>query len=75
MPDPRRKRCKECNRRESEVGAISWQGYCGECGIARLTANVHEMHERRGPNFDTWRRSMAACVGGVLLDDVLPPSS
>jgi hypothetical protein len=24
-----------------------------------------------GPGFERWRRAMAACVGGVLLDDLL----
>ena len=32
--------------------------------------NVAQMMNRSGPNFDKWRRSMAASVGGVLLDDV-----
>jgi hypothetical protein len=35
-----------------------------------VAANIEQMMDRRGPNFDKWRRSMAACVGGVLLDDV-----
>jgi hypothetical protein len=74
MPDIRRKRCRLCNRHEREIGLLSWQGYCGDCGIELLTENVHQMHDRRGPNFDRWRRAMAASVGGVLVDDVLPPS-
>lgn len=73
MPDNRRKTCRVCRRRECEVGALSWNGYCETCGIDLLTDNVHQMIDRRGPNFDRWRRSMALCVGGVLLDDVLPP--
>ena len=35
-----------------------------------MDSNVAQMMDRRGPNFDKWRRSMAASVGGVLLDDV-----
>lgn len=73
MPDSRRKTCRVCRRRVSECGELSWQGYCGECGLELLASNVHQMHDRRGPNFDRWRRAMALCVGGVLLDDVLPP--
>jgi hypothetical protein len=28
------------------------------------------MHYHRGPYFERWRRAMAACVGGVLLEDL-----
>lgn len=34
-----------------------------------LTSNVVQMVEHRGPNFELWRQRMAACVGGVILDD------
>ena len=33
-----------------------------------------QLHTHDGPWFDHWRRAMAASVGGVLIDDVLPPS-
>lgn len=69
MPDPTRKRCRVCGRHESEVGPISWSGKCAEHGVEALTENIVQMHARRGPNFDRWRRAMAACVGGVLIDD------
>ena len=32
--------------------------------------NVAQMYARTGPNWNKWRRSMAACVGGVLVDDL-----
>jgi hypothetical protein len=38
--------------------------------MTELRENVLQMHARRGPNWARWRRSMAACVGGVLLDDL-----
>lgn len=28
----------------------------------------HEIRSKSGPTFARWRRNMAACVGGVLLD-------
>lgn len=28
-----------------------------------------DLHYHRGPTFEKWRRAMAACVGGQLLDD------
>jgi hypothetical protein len=31
--------------------------------------NVGAMRSRSGPTWAKWRRSMAACVGGSLLDD------
>jgi hypothetical protein len=74
MPDTRRKTCRICGRHINEVGPLSWTGLCPDDSVAELTDNVHQMIGRRGPNFDKWRRSMAACVGGVLIDDVLPPA-
>ena len=69
MPDSRRARCKVCKRHRDEVGLLTWRGYCAEHAAEALESNIDQMHARRGPNFDRWRRSMAACVGGVLLDD------
>jgi hypothetical protein len=40
------------------------------CGDERRDANNLGLHFKHGPAFAHWRRSMAACVGGVLLDDV-----
>lgn len=53
-----------------DVGPISWRGLCSECADRRLVANVTQLHEHHGEAFDSWRRSMAACVGGVLIEDV-----
>jgi hypothetical protein len=41
-----------------------------ECGRARREENILGLHYKTGPAFIRWRRSMAACVGGVLIDDV-----
>jgi len=43
---------------------------CTDCGTERLARNVLGISEHRGPEFQRWRRAMAASVGGVLLDDV-----
>ena len=31
---------------------------------------VTQLRNHSGPHFDHWRKQMAACVGGVLLDEV-----
>jgi hypothetical protein len=71
MPQHARATCRNCSRHKSEVGPISWRGYCGECGPALQDARLDDLHHHRGPYFKAWRRSMAASVGGVLVDDVL----
>jgi hypothetical protein len=71
MGDLRRKSCKGgCDRTVAEVGELSWNGYCFECGQAKREANIRQLAAHRGPWFDHWRRRTAASVGGVLLDDV-----
>jgi hypothetical protein len=72
MPDARRKFCKECGRHVDEVGPLSWSGLCSDHSKERLVSNIDQMHSRSGPNFQKWRRSMAASVGGVILDDLTP---
>jgi hypothetical protein len=69
MGDDRRVRCTKCGGHVSEVGGISWSGQCVQCWNESLVSNVHQMRTRSGPNWKKWRRSMAASVGGVLLDD------
>jgi hypothetical protein len=52
------------------VGEISWSGLCIGCAQEGLTMNVAQMYARTGPNWKKWRRAMAGCVGGVLLEDM-----
>jgi len=73
MPSDRRRNCQVCGRHENEVGPISWRGKCGVCGPAVFNAANDDLHYHRGPTFALWRRRMAECVGGLLLDDLLPP--
>jgi predicted RNA-binding Zn-ribbon protein involved in translation (DUF1610 family) len=68
---PRIEHCRCCGSRV-DPGTLSDQKLCPSCGIERLTENVHGLREHSGPAFERWRRAMAASVGGVLLDDVLP---
>lgn len=49
---------------------MTWNGYCIEDAKLAVESNVAQMQARSGPNFTRWRRSMAASVGAVLLDDV-----
>lgn len=69
MSSDRRTTCQVCGKHESEVGPISWRGKCAADSTAALYSNIEQMMRRSGPNFDRWRRSMAACVGGAILDD------
>lgn len=71
MPDGRRVTCRICGRHANEAGAISWRGKCSECAERIELEALDDLHYHRGPVFAQWRRSVAASVGGVLLDDVL----
>lgn len=72
MPDYRRRNCarspRGCGKHESEVGPISWQGLCENCGRTRMNENVDQMEARTGPNFTLWRRQMVASAYPELLD-------
>ena len=70
MPDPRRTTCQSCGRHKEECGPISWAGLCMDCAKARLTENIVGIATMSGEPAKRWRRSMAASVGAVLLDDV-----
>jgi hypothetical protein len=70
MGDRRRARCQRCNGHRDDVGEISWSGLCIGCAQEGLTMNVAQMYARTGPNWKKWRRAMAGCVGGVLLEDM-----
>ncbi len=63
-------RCKVCGKRGVDGDRISQTGLCGEHARERLLDNIEQMHHRSGPNFQRWRRAMAACVGGVLAEDL-----
>lgn len=70
MPDRTRKHCRVCGKHKDEVGAISWSGNCAKCAMLKLEYNVLSIHTRSGEPFKEWRRSVAASVGAVLLDDL-----
>ena len=69
-PDHRRAFCQRCRRHRNEAGDISWDGLCDRCYRSAVYSNIEQMMDRSGPNFDKWRRSMAASVGGIILDDL-----
>lgn len=68
MPRLDYKTCKRCKRKSSEVGELSHQRLCSDCGAANLIENVMDLVNHSGPNFARWRIAIAASVGGVLLD-------
>lgn len=56
-----RANCKRCRRHKSEVGAITWEGYCAPCGKEIYVANLDQLHEKDGPFYLHWaRRSFMA---------------
>lgn len=61
--------CKVCGRTADEVGGISATGLCQEHSIERLTDNLIGLTTKSGEPWRKWRESMAACVGGVLMDE------
>lgn len=62
--------CRCCGKHKSEVGEISWAGYCGTCGPAIREAQNDDMHYHRGPYLLQWRRATATSVGAILLEDL-----
>lgn len=72
MPDYRRRTCRRCGKRDTEVGAISWRGLCVGCATTAVAENVIGLHTKTGVPLRRWRRGMAASVGAVLLDDIAP---
>jgi hypothetical protein len=69
MGRPDYKFCRICGRHAREVGELSHTRLCEECSATQLASNVVQMIGRTGPNWRRWRRGMAGCVGGVLLDE------
>lgn len=70
--------CKSCGRHADDVGPISWERYCSQCGQEQRDANLDQLVAKSGPYFDRWRASMAACVGAVIptrSSDLAPSSS
>lgn len=71
MGDATRASCKRCGGHRDDVGEISWEGYCRPCGRAVLHANNEQMVDRRGPNWNRWRRGMILAAGGAITDPKL----
>lgn len=70
MGQRRYARCKACRRHRDEVGELSHQRLCEECGRRRFDANQHDLTNHSGAGLLEWRRGVAASVGAVLLDDL-----
>jgi hypothetical protein len=48
---------------------MSARGKCFACGHARQYAAIEEISLHQGPQFQHWRRRMAASVGAVFPED------
>ncbi len=64
--------CHGCERHVSECGKLSARYKCKDCGDGNHIAEVHQMRAHNGPYWQHWRKRMAACVGGVLVDERHP---
>ena len=63
----RRNTCRVCGASWPYV-YISARGLCPDHTKMRQDENLRQLRERSGPYFKRWRESMAACVGGSLVD-------
>ena len=70
MADPRRKTCRLCGKHASEVGPITWGGYCIEHGLAVKESNARQLHAHNGPAFKHWRERTIAALGAVPSEKV-----
>lgn len=52
--------CRGCRRKVSDPDVLSHAGYCGDCGPARMAANVRALQAGTGPEYDRWLRATAA---------------
>lgn len=64
--------CRRCGRDVEECGPLSARYRCAECGEGEMIYNVRELKAHAGPRFHRWRRGVAAGVGAILPEDVLP---
>jgi hypothetical protein len=58
-----------CGRHVDECGRLSARYKCADCGLGRMVDNIGQMIEHGGPNFERWRRRVAASVGAAFPDD------
>ena len=63
------KSCRHCGVKQADGFSISATGQCEPCSERVLLDNIEQMAARSGPNFERWRRRMAASVGAILPDD------
>lgn len=62
--------CRGCGREREPDERFSARGKCADCRVRRMVDNVCGLHGHTGPEFLRWRRSVAASVGGILLEDI-----
>ena len=72
MPNYARKRCVICGKHASEVGPISWNGYCAEHGMALLEENIVGIATRSGPAHRRRLRGLERYLERERLDDRAP---
>jgi hypothetical protein len=59
-----------CGKHVTEVGPISWGGLCTACGKRKFHANADGLRAHSGPEFEKWRRALAAGIASVPLSDL-----
>jgi hypothetical protein len=68
MGDTRRAKCVCCGKHRDAVGELSWNGYCGECGIAIYTENAIGISTKTGPAHRRRMRGYAKWLEREALD-------
>lgn len=59
--------CKRCGGHKSEVGPITWAGYCAPCGKLIYVTNLDNLHDKCGPYWMHYlRRSFMAARKQLL---------
>jgi hypothetical protein len=56
MAKGHRANCRACGKNKTEVGEISWAGYCEPCGKTIYEANNAHLHEKQGEFYLHWTR-------------------
>jgi hypothetical protein len=64
------RRCRVCGGTPDEVGPISGTGHCFEHANEKFQDNLTQLVEHSGPQFEHWRRRLAASVGATLPNDL-----
>lgn len=70
MPRRDYKTCRRCGRHASEVGAISHERYCFDCGQVVYRENIMQLKSHSGPFAKHHRTACIKAWGGYTREEV-----